>query len=132
MWFKNMQCFTFSGIQLPEDWQDALSSMVLVNPTGAKDSSIGWVSPFGLTSESLYHQYGHFVLIKIGMLQRMLPASVIKQAVDEQIAIIKNEQDRNPSAKEKAKIRDQIRFELMPRAFCRRKEAYILINTHDQ
>ncbi|HJN37219.1 MAG TPA: recombination-associated protein RdgC [Gammaproteobacteria bacterium] len=128
MWFKQMQCFTFEGFKAPEDWQSALESLILQTPTGARDTSMGWVSPFGLTSESLYHKYGHFVMLKAAMLQRMLPASVIKQAVDEHVAEVKREQDRDLSAREKVRIREQIKFELMPKAFCRRKEVCLLIN----
>jgi recombination associated protein RdgC len=128
MWFKQMQCFTFEGLKPAEDWQSALESMVLQTPTGAKDTSIGWASPFGLTSECLYHQYGHFVLLKAAMLQRILPASVIKQAVDEHVAKVKREEDRDLPAREKIRLREQMRFELMPKAFCRRKEVFLLIN----
>ena len=49
-------------------------------------SSMGWVSPLGIDPEQLAHTGANFRLLRARKEERLLPASVIRDAVIEKVA----------------------------------------------
>ena len=61
--------------------------------------------------------------------ERILPSSVVRDAVNDKVASIETEQGRTVYRKEKAQLKDDAIFELLPRAFVKRKLTYAYIDT---
>lgn len=121
MWFKNLYVFAFTR---PLEWQsEELEQQLNENhfrPCGQTEMShFGWVNALGKHGNSLVHQAdGHF-LICAKKEEKILPAPVIKDMLDEKVAILEAEHGRSATKKEKEQFKEDILFELLPRAFSR-------------
>lgn len=133
MWFKNIQwfllneTFQYDSVKLDEE----LSSQRSKPCPSTQDTSIGWSSPFGDESEVLVHSAGPYYLIAATKQERILPASVVKEHLDKRIAIIEAETGKQVYSKQKASMRDEVRFDLLPKAFTRKKTTYVYIDTQN-
>ena len=58
----------------------------------------------------------------------MLPGTVIKEELDEKLQHIQLEEGRKVSAKEKAEMKEQVVFDLLPRAFTRSTRTMVLLD----
>ncbi|AMO58147.1 hypothetical protein GZ77_20650 [Endozoicomonas montiporae] len=127
--FKNLifyrftQPFTLNAMEL----QDRLRSKKF-RPCGTQDmTSYGWVPALSKRSTALVHENNHCLLICAASEEKLLPASVINDALEERIERIEQEQDRQVFSKERRTIKDDIIMELLPKAFTKQKftRAYI-------
>lgn len=130
MWFKNIHLF-----QLVEPWQlsaQELEEKLLehqARPCGSIElATFGWCSPFDKVGSTLVHGSNGCLLVAACKEERILPGSVIRDAVQERIAAIEAEQGRTVYRKEKLQLRDEVTFELMPRAFVKRKLTFAYID----
>ncbi|THF62061.1 recombination-associated protein RdgC [Pseudothauera rhizosphaerae] len=128
MWFKNLQIY-----RLPAPWNitaDTLDEQLARRrfaPCGSQDpESRGWVSPTG--DDRLVHAVGGQWLISLGVEQRLLPPSVVRQVADERAEEIAAQQGYKPGRKQMKELREQVQQELMPRAFTRRRKMYAWID----
>lgn len=126
MWFKNLTVFSLNNVETitPEELHEQLTTKLFKPCNNDQRESIGWVSPFGQTSEELIlvADAGQQICITMAHQERLLPASVVKEALDERVQQIQDEEDRKVSNKEKKEMREQIEFELLPRAFARTRK----------
>ena len=127
MWFRNVQLY-----RLPEQWDmtaDRLSeqlSRLMFQPCGSQDlSSLGWAP---VIQDSLVHSVGGQWLIALGVEQRLLPSSVIKQECDDRAEEIEAQQGFKPGRKQMKELKEAVTMELMPRAFTRRRKSYAWID----
>lgn len=128
MWFKNLQLY-----RLPVGWdvdadavEDQLAKKLFV-PCGSQDQETrGWVSPMG--DEFLLHRVGGQWLIALGMEQKLLPSSVVKQEAEERAEEIAERQGYKLGRKQMKDLREQVMQELLPRAFTRRRKAFAWID----
>ncbi|MGS2718434.1 recombination-associated protein RdgC [Eionea flava] len=142
MWFKNLrvyrftQDFTFDASSLSE----ALEQGAFV-PCGSQElARYGWVSPIDHQSDSdhgLVHASQEYLMICAKKQEKVLPAAVINEAVDEKAAAISEAEGRPVGRKERQSLKDDVLLELLPRAFARSsvhyayialKQGYIVIN----
>jgi recombination associated protein RdgC len=129
MWFKNLIIYRFSEAfaHSAEDLERALATAPF-KPCGSQDmASLGWVPPMGRQSQQLLHASADYLLVCLKREERLLPASVVREAVDEKVEQIETEQMRKVRKKERDELRDEIMFELLPRAFTRSDRRYALI-----
>ncbi len=134
MWFKNARIF-----QLPADFSidsDHFSEQLshdALKPCGSQDTaSQGWISPFSLANDELYClQSGNAQLFTMAIEEKILPAAVINQQLQEKVSQIKAESGSKPGRKQQSDMKQEILFELLPQAFTKLKKmgAY-LDNTH--
>ncbi|BCE02949.1 recombination-associated protein RdgC [Marinicellulosiphila megalodicopiae] len=73
-----------------------------------------------------------FILFKFNIQTRVLPAQVVNKAVNDKIEIIKEKEQRNISKKERAEIKENILFELIPRSFIKEKCVNCMVSTNDR
>jgi recombination associated protein RdgC len=101
---------------------DALEKKLAQQPLQACGSfameSRGWIPPQG-DDRLLYIQNRHWMLA-LGVENKLLPASVIRQLAKERAAEIATQQGRPVGRKQMRDIKDQVTNELMPRALSRR------------
>ena len=120
MWFKNLYLFKFE-----KDFTlnaEELHAELLKKPftpcSPSQRESMGWVAPIG-KGESLTHSSNRYILFTMARQERLLPATVIKETLQEKVEEIENVENRKVSAREKKELREDIEHELLPRAFTR-------------
>lgn len=128
MWFKNIQAY-----RLDKAWKISLDALNDQLARGAfskcashEPMSRGWVPPRkdGMLS---YHQNGQ-TLIALAVEQRILPASVINDAVKERAEAITESQGYAPGRKQLKELKERVTEELMPRAFTKKRTTFVWID----
>jgi recombination associated protein RdgC len=129
MWFRNLQIFRltptweFSSEQLTEALQRGL-----FQGCGATDRMArGWVPPRGNDGELVF-AVGRQQLIALGVEQKLLPSSVVRQYADAKLKQIEVAQGYKPGRKQAQEVREQVELELLPRAFVKRGATLIWID----
>ncbi len=121
MWFKNLTVFRFEEIPEldPSTLEEALEAHRFSPCDPQQMESLGWVAPMGEQSEQLVHAGSGMMLLTARREQRLLPVTVIREALDRKVKDIEAEEDRKLGRRRKMEIRDQLTFEMMPKAFTR-------------
>ncbi|MBT3613227.1 MAG: recombination-associated protein RdgC, partial [Thiotrichales bacterium] len=68
------------------------------------------------------------ILIAAKKQEKILPATVVREALNERITEIEVSEQREVKGKEKQRLRDEITVEMLPRAFSRSRITYALID----
>lgn len=125
--FKNMLIFRIAGDFNVNavDWEAALSGSRFVPCGASEEQSLGWVEPRDEANGPLVESVGGQLLLKAMVETRTLPASEIAKQAKLRAAVIEQETGRKPGKKEMNEIKEQVRLELMPRAFS--KETAVLV-----
>lgn len=129
MWFKNAIFYRFSQTfsYTPEALEEKLLEQAFT-PCGSQElSRFGWVSPTNGMSDMLVHAGNGFILIAGQKEEKLLPATVIRQKLDDKVKIIEHEQARKVFKKEKDQLKDEIVIDLLPRAFSKYSKTWALI-----
>ncbi len=130
MWYKNLVLYRFSqDIELTaEQMEESLAEQLFRHCGKTELSSYGWVSPVP-GGEALVHASGHFLTLAARKEERLLPASVVRDAVNEKVEQIEADQGRKIFRKEKDQIKDEVTLSLLPRAFTRSHVTRAYIDT---
>ena len=124
MWFKNLQIFRLpENLDTPvETVEDALTRSAL-QPCGATEpQKMGWIPPSNVGTH--VHSINHQWLTALGVEQRLLPTSIVRQIANERAKEIEETQGRKVGRKELRDLREALTIELLPRAFVRRRTTY--------
>ncbi|MCU7834055.1 MAG: recombination-associated protein RdgC [gamma proteobacterium symbiont of Taylorina sp.] len=138
MWFKNLKIYHFSKeFSITEDQLETQLSEQSFQPcSSTQASSAGWVTPLGSLAENnstqLTHSIGKTTMLCLRQEERILPSSVINDALDEQLDLIQAENGRRPVGKYKQSIKDEVILTLLPKAFTRSKRTYAYIDQQAQ
>ncbi|RKZ86874.1 MAG: recombination-associated protein RdgC [Candidatus Parabeggiatoa sp. nov. 1] len=122
MWFKNLHIFRFleQPVTITADALHEELTKAVFQPCGKMDmDSMGWVPPLGREGESLVHTTNNGIIFTARTDTKILPASVVREFVHEKIEEIETQQMRKVRKREKDEIREEVLFELVPRAFTR-------------
>lgn len=133
MWFRNARIYRFTKPfdTDPARLEEALDAAAF-KPCGPQDSfRQGWVSPLGRHGDQKVHSANGCHLVCLRKEERLLPAAVVKEAVEERVELIEAEQGRKVRRKEKDEIRDQVTLEMLPQAFTRSRHSYAYIAPAD-
>ena len=79
----------------------------------------------------LTHTVGNYIMLCAQMQDRLLPASVVREATEEKVAEIEARQGRKVYRKEKREIQDDVYSYLLPRAFTRSTKVYAYISREE-
>jgi recombination associated protein RdgC len=129
MWFKNLSIFrlTEAFTLTAEELEEKLEA-VAFRPCGShEDFSLGWVSPVGKAAP-LVHSANGFMMICVKKEERVLPASVLNEMMQEKIAETEEAEGRKVSNTDRTAIKDELIFELLPRAFTFSRKSYAYID----
>ncbi len=140
MWFKNLYLFKFEkDFSLnAQQLHDELSKKPFAPCSATQRESMGWVAPLGNNTSSLTHAANNYILLTMARQERLLPAAVIKETLQEKVEDIEAQDSRKVSAREKKELREDIEHELLPRAFTRTqkidawidpKNGWLILNT---
>ena len=121
MWFKNLYLFKFEKeFSLnAEELHEELSKKPFTPCSATQKESMGWTAPLGKDTTSFTHASNNYILFTMSRQERLLPATVIKETLQEKVEAIEVQEDRKVSAREKKDLREDIEHELLPRAFTR-------------
>jgi recombination associated protein RdgC len=120
-WFKNLYIYTLDSHWKisPAVLEETLVKRPLLPVAAAAMESQGWVAPHA--SSGIVYSQGKQVLVTLGTQQRLLPASVINQAVKQRAVALEKTQGFAPGRKQLRDLKDRVTDELRPRAFVREK-----------
>lgn len=121
MWFKNLYIFAFTKpfTHNEEDLEKALHEHVFARCGSTELSRFGWSNALGKHGERLLHNTNGCFFLNARKEEKMLPASVIKEKLEEKVEALQDEHSRKATKKEKEQFKEDITFELLPRAFSR-------------
>ncbi|WP_445012204.1 recombination-associated protein RdgC [Vreelandella stevensii] len=135
MWFKNLLIYRLHAEQAValEALATALADHAAKPMSSTDFRRLGWTAPAGrLGNGQLVHEIqGHRLLSALRQ-ERMLPASVVKEEVEERVADIEAREGRKVTRKEKTALKEQVTEELMPRAFVRSQKIDLWWDTQHQ
>ncbi|MCV6587534.1 MAG: recombination-associated protein RdgC [Marinobacterium sp.] len=129
MWFKNLIFYRLTeGFDHNAAPLEALMAEHSFTPCGSQElSRYGWTSATGGLTDSLIYEVSGFMMVCAQKEEKILPAGVIRKAVDEKIAVIEHEQARKVYRKEREQLKDEVILDLLPRAFSRFSQVKAMI-----
>ena len=112
-----------------EALEEALQAARFVPCGPTQPDSHGWVAPRGNKSTMLAESVGGQVILKLCTERRPLPASAVKQAVEERIEKYKLETgNERVSARVKKEMKEEVVQDLLPRAFTKRSTTLVWLD----
>lgn len=130
MFFKNLLPYRLTQ-EVPFDsatLEEALASKPARACASQELTTYGFVAPFGKGEGApLVHVCGEFLLIAARKEERILPGSVVTDALKEKVEEIETEQMRKVYKKERDQIKDEIIQAFLPRAFIRQSKIFAAI-----
>ena len=130
MWFKNIRAYRLtSPFDLsPEQLGQQLAQRAFQPCAKSQALSTGWVPPLGDDSEELVHAAGGRLLLRLKREEKLLPAAVVREQLEEKVAVIESEQARKVYRKERLSLKDEIVQDCLPRAFTRSSNVFAYID----
>jgi recombination associated protein RdgC len=85
-------------------------------------ASLGWYPPAGGRAEALAHTANGCVLVCARRQERLLPSSVVAEAVEERAADLEEREAREVGRAERRRLREEVLVDMLPRAFTRSRQ----------
>ena len=130
MWFKQISFYPLNKDKLPEleVLADKLAQSEFAHCQGLDWFSEGFATPVSFSPELVFPaDYTWRVALKKE--EKVLPAGVIRDILDEKVLEIQNNEARNVGRKEKQELKEQITDDLLPRAFTRSSRTQAIFDT---
>lgn len=130
MWFKNLLVYRFTrpfSTSL-EELNEKLSAAAFHPCSSQEQSSYGWSKPLGDAGSEYLHAANGCVMLCVKQQEKVLPAAVVNEVLDEKIREIQEADGRKPGRKERTDMKEEIVFDLLPRAFSRSRKLYAYID----
>ena len=128
--FKNLMIYRLvSGWpNVAEPLEASLEKAHFVECGASQEKSVGWVEPRGHAHGALVEVVGGQWLLKLMMEVKVVPGSVVKRKVQEQLDHIEATTGRKPGKKEKRELTDDARLALMPMAFSKQSSVQVWVD----
>lgn len=121
MWFKNIQAYRFTQ-EMEFDAESLNESLQehAFKACGNQDlNSTGWTSPLGRHSSEYVHAANGYIMFCSKRQDKLLPAMVINEELENKILQLEERENRKVTRKERSSLKEEIVFDLLPRAFVR-------------
>lgn len=134
MWFKQAQLFQFEEAAKfsTEELINKLEALAFKPCLPSMPSSAGWVSPIDEEEASLVRSANGYHMLCLQIEEKILPATVIKQELQNKIKQIQKRDDRKVRSHEKNSLKDAVIIHLLPRAFSKLSRVYAYIDVKNQ
>jgi recombination associated protein RdgC len=128
--FKNLMVYRLAAPwQVDrERFESSLEEARFVACGASQEKSVGWIEPRGHANGPLLEVVAGQWVLKLMMETKVLPASVVKRKVQEQIDHIEVSTGRKPGKKERREITDDTRLSLLPMAFTKQASVWVWID----
>jgi recombination associated protein RdgC len=127
--FKNAKVYRLSA---PFEWDQMQLHERLgaqrFRPCGPQEvATLGWTAPLGANAEMLVHAVDNCFLVAARRQERLLPGSVLSEALAEKIADIEQAEMRDVPRRERTRLREELLMQMLPQAFTRSRvvRAYV-------
>ena len=130
MWFKQVSFYPLNKDKLPdlETLSAKLQAAEFAPPQGLDWFGEGFAPPKGFSPELVFPaDFTWSVALKKS--EKVLPAGVIREILDDKIAEIQEAEARTVGRKEKQELKEQITDDLLPRAFTRSSKTQAVCDT---
>ncbi|NVJ65693.1 MAG: recombination-associated protein RdgC [Gammaproteobacteria bacterium] len=134
MWFRNCHIY-----QLNQDFSETVESLAekleakRFNAVGRQESeAVGWISPLNRHLESLVHSANGCHLLCLRKEQKVIPASMVKETLEERVKTIEDNEGRKVYGKEKTALKDDILSLLKPKAFTKSSHVFGYLDPRHQ
>jgi recombination associated protein RdgC len=102
-------------------------------PCGSQDASkYGFTNALGKHGHTLAHSAEGYHMVAVTKEVKMLPSSVVKEALDAKVELLEHAEGRKLAKKEKDALKDEVIQEMLPRAFTRQSVTRALIMPESQ
>ncbi|MFC1536665.1 recombination-associated protein RdgC [Pseudomonadota bacterium] len=130
MWFRNIHFYRFEEpfLMTGQKLHEALESRKARSCGQMELACEGWVKPLGLDGQMLVHETDGRLMICLRREDKVLPASLLREQVEEKAFEIEQQAGRPVGRKERAEIRDQLMQELLPRALVKASHTFAYID----
>ena len=127
MWFKNLVVYRLSRVARDADSLERKLALQRLQSCGSLQmESRGWICPF---EEGLFHyRRDRHWLVALGVEEKLLPASIIRQQAEDRAQKIAQHQGRPVGRKEMRDIKQKVTDELLPRALAQRRITHAWID----
>ncbi|GAA5523908.1 recombination-associated protein RdgC [Microbulbifer aestuariivivens] len=133
MWFKNLRVYRLTKeFALSADKLNELLEPQAFVPCGSQDAArYGWVPPLGRHGSELVHATNGYLMVCAKKQEKVLPAGVVNEKVEERALAISEREHRSVGRKEKQTLKDEVLLEMRPKAFARSRLHYAYIAPRD-
>lgn len=130
MWFKNLCIFRLNeAFTLTSDELEQKLQALPFRSTGPHEEfSFGWTAPLSKASNQLVHSSNGFMMLCGKKEEKVLPSAVVNEMVQDKILEAEEKQGHKLSKKERSAIKDELIFELLPKAFTFSRKIYAYID----
>jgi len=131
MWFKNLTAFRLIEPfpHTAETLAARLEPRAFQPCPSHQPSAAGWAPPLGRKAVELVHAVAGRLLVRLRTEERVLPSTVVQQALAERIAEIEDRQGRPVRRREQRELRERLVEELLPRALTRCRDGYVYVDS---
>lgn len=129
MWFRNLRAYRFPsrlGIE-PDEFERRLKSRLFTPCLPSQEKSLGWVPALNDDASSLVHVASHYWMIRLKCEARLLPPSVVREEVNVRCVKMSKNERRRITQRERRVITDDVRQDLLPRAFTRSSTIRLIV-----
>jgi len=130
MWFRNLQLYRLGEAfeDTPEAFEERLRSNTF-RPCGRMDAATnGWAPPLGRHGTQLVHAASGYLMICARREEKLIPAGVVRQLLDERVAAVEVAEDREVYRRERLRMKEDIIVDILPRALSRITDQYAYID----
>lgn len=128
--FKNLMIY-----RLVSGWptavsplEEALGKAQFVECGASQEKSVGWLEPRGHAHGPMVEVVGGQWLLKLMVEVKVVPGSVVKRKVQDQLDHIEATTGRKPGKKEKREISEDARMALLPMAFSKQSSVLVWVD----
>lgn len=134
MWFKNLRIYrlTDSVKYTPEQLNEALAKFEFKACGNLEPITYGWTSPLGRDGSEFVHAANGYIMVCAKRQEKVLPAAIVKEALDEKVVEISEREARSIGRSEKQDIKEEIIFSLMPKALVKSSYDFAYIDPKNQ
>jgi recombination associated protein RdgC len=128
--FKNLMMYRIATgwPQEASVLEAALGEARYVECGASQEKSVGWVEPRGQANGLLVEVVGGQWLLKLMIEVKVVPGSVVKRKVQEQLDHIEATTGRKPGKKEKRELSEDARVALLPMAFSKQGSVLVWVD----
>lgn len=129
--FKNLTVFRINQFNLtPNDFSKNLGESAFNRCGSHTLVSSGFMPPIG--KDNLVHRAGDYLILSFAIEKKLLPASVVKEFVNERVAEITEREGKRPKRKVITSIKEDVIDSLLPKAFGVRKNTLAWIDVKNK
>ena len=126
MLFKNLSIYriTKDMSEVQVKLEEVLSDGAFESCLSSQAVSRGWCQPLGKRSEMFTHTVSHCTMISQRTEEKIMPAAAINAKLEDKVELIEISEGRKLSRKEKSSLKEEIVFDLMPKALSKYTRLY--------